>query len=238
MSNIILDEDCILMEDEVLTEALKVIKSPSDIDASKTNVSAELEAYKNLLSSGGYREFKSSDKALLETALRQKEFMKTYGVALAAAVAASAGPGVAMTHKTNKATAQTKKDIDEFRKNNAQKDFIAKRAGLTSSSDIHQAQVESDLAKKKAKSQLIGGAVSTGLGVSSLLLSKLKAGKVNLSYTVFKYKGMTVISVLPKGGKITQTKKQLKNCYAVLVKTGKNEAVVLKKLKSIASKEA
>lgn len=238
MSNIILDEDCILMEDEVLTEALKVIKSPSDIDASKTNVSAELEAYKNLLSSGGYREFKSSDKGLLETALRQKEFMKTYGVALAAAIAVSVGIGGVTTHKTKKAAAQANKDIDEYRKNNAQNDLISKRAGLTSASDIHQMQVESDLANKKAKNQMIGGAISTGLGISAALLSKLRAGKVNLSYTVFKYKGMTVISVLPKGGKITQTKRQLKNCYAVLVKTGKNEAVVLKKLKSIASKEA
>lgn len=222
------DENNILLEGNVLNEGYKIIKSPSDIDP-HTNANTDLEKYKTLLKSGNYREFKSNDKNLVENTLKNKKFIKVFIGSLIAAGLALSGIHLAKKRLSNSAIGKMDKKLSSCEEPDIDDDDFFDDKSYDIMMKTEKTLHRIDKGEKIAKA----GAVAGALGISQNLAKNIK-----VTYTVFKYKGMTVISVLPKGGKITQTKRQLKNCYAVLVKTGKNEAVVLKKLKSIASKEA
>ena len=75
------------------------------------------------------------------------------------------------------------------------------------------------------------GAVAGALGISQNLAKNIK-----VTYTVFKYKGMTVIALQPRGNKY-QTRRKLNNCYYLLVrKDGNKEKLLMKKIKGIIPK--
>ena len=214
---IILDENYVVLDEDILDESYKLIKSTSDIDASKSNVTSDLEKYKELLNSGNYRVFKSSDKPLLELTLKSKEFLKIYATSFLASIGIAAGAGY-MIGK------HTEKKINKMSSDASNQPFVNNLAILNNAN------------RQIAKGRNMAKVVGTASGISGSLLAKYKTGKINISYTVFKYKGMNVIAIQPKDN-ITETKKVLKNCYSVLVKTGKQDRIILKKLKNIVPKE-
>lgn len=202
----LLDEDMLLEEGEIVFDEELLLESPItsgssiDTNASKKSIDKTREIINKKISSGKYRAYKSSDKALVDKAIKNKNLLKTAAMTIAGSLIGSSaviGGKMAKINARDKAR-NAKADhglaMNNFKqlpgpKSEEYNEFLNEAITFYLNESFDQ------ILNEKLNKKMVGA--TAGAGVAGGVAGNALARKIlsGMKYSVFTANGLTILSL-------------------------------------------